>query len=195
MARPSLKAQRTEEILQAYERCIALYGVDGATQQKISEEAGIARPLLRHHVGNNADLLAQVVQRYIARNKRDMQKAYDLLAGGASSTTLLGTLFGAMSSEEQQNDVMIAFALIVASQTDESIRLQMKEWLEDFIESFAQNLQKVYPQAAPRDVRAVSSGIIGIYFNIETLTPLAPDKALRTQSFQAALHLIKLLEK
>ena len=34
MPRPSLKAQRSEEILDAYERCVARYGVEGATLEK-----------------------------------------------------------------------------------------------------------------------------------------------------------------
>ena len=76
MARPSVKAKRTEEILQAYEHCIALYGVEGATLQKIAEVAGIARPLLRHHVGNSDDLLNMALKRFIERSDAMTKAAF-----------------------------------------------------------------------------------------------------------------------
>ena len=38
MPRPSVKAERTEEILDAFERCVARYGVEGSTLERIAEQ-------------------------------------------------------------------------------------------------------------------------------------------------------------
>ena len=43
MARPSVKDERTEAILAAFERCVARHGVEGATLQRTADEAGLAR--------------------------------------------------------------------------------------------------------------------------------------------------------
>ena len=55
MARPSVKEERREQILTAYEQCVARYGVEGATLDKVAEEAGLARPLIRHNIGNREE--------------------------------------------------------------------------------------------------------------------------------------------
>ena len=44
--------RRRQEYLDAFEKCVARYGIEGATLAKIAEIAGLARPLVRHNVGN-----------------------------------------------------------------------------------------------------------------------------------------------
>lgn len=192
MARPSVKAKRTEEILQAYERCIALYGVEGATLQKIAEEAGIARPLLRHHVGNSDDLLNNAVTRFIERSKIHIQSDF---SSNCQGEDFIISLFHPTQSQDQYNDTMIAAAFIYASQTNSFIKKQMQQWLELFINSFSKYLQTLYPKTDGKRIDVASSGIIGIYFNIESLTPLGDNKLLRQQSCQAALQLLKTLNQ
>ena len=51
MARPRVTAERREEILAAFARCVARDGVEGASLQQVADEAGLARGLLRHHLG------------------------------------------------------------------------------------------------------------------------------------------------
>ncbi|MGI9303924.1 MAG: TetR family transcriptional regulator, partial [Gammaproteobacteria bacterium] len=60
MPRPSLKTQRTGEILDAFQRCIVKYGMQGASLERISEEADMGRTILRHYVGNRDDLIIAV---------------------------------------------------------------------------------------------------------------------------------------
>ena len=71
LARPSKKIERTEEILEAYERCVVRFGVEGATLQRVADECGLARPLLHHYVGNREDLLEALVGRFTARSEAD----------------------------------------------------------------------------------------------------------------------------
>ncbi len=194
MARPSVKEERTEEILQAYERCIALYGVEGATLQKIAEEAGIARPLLRHHVGNSSDLLTMAVKRFVQRSEQAMQEAYEALPNDCTGRNFVYLLFHSSSSKVQHNDVMIAAAFIYASQTDAEIRKHMQGWLKNFTKNFTQQLQNFYPTADTEKVKNVSAGIIGIYFNVDSLTPLGKNTSFRKQSYQAALYLLETLK-
>ena len=77
MARPSLKKERTDQILDALERCLAGYGLEGATQDRIAEEAGLARPLIRHNVGNRDDMLRLGLDRFIRRSDRELDARRD----------------------------------------------------------------------------------------------------------------------
>ena len=43
MARPIVKDQRRAEILDAFEACVARYGVEGATLAKTAEQAGLGQ--------------------------------------------------------------------------------------------------------------------------------------------------------
>jgi len=70
MARPSISHQRSEEILEAYERCIAKFGMHGATLAGIAQEAGLTRPLVRYHVGNQDALLEKNLQCFIHRTQK-----------------------------------------------------------------------------------------------------------------------------
>ena len=195
MARPSIKEQRTEEILVAYERAIALYGVDGATQQKIAEEAGMARPLLRHYIGNNSDLLSLVVDRYLDRSKRAMTDMFAYYSNKNSAKNFVETLLNYHTSEKYNTDVMISSALINASQTNKMLKKKMQNWFEDFKEDFNTQLCHFYPDANPKTLNIVSAGIIGIYFNVDSLVPLGDDPIFRAESIKAALHLLTLLEQ
>ncbi len=193
MARPSIKKQRTEEILIAYEKAIALYGVDGATQQKIAEEAGIARPLLRHYIGNNSDLLNQVVDRFKERSKRSMNDMFLYYSDKTSAKHFVEMLFADQTSENYNHDVMIAAALIYASQTNKILKVQMNDWYTDFRSNFNKQLEHFYPQANPKTLAVVSAGIIGIYFNVDSMEPLGSEPSFRDESCNAALHLLTLL--
>ncbi|MEO1142890.1 MAG: TetR/AcrR family transcriptional regulator, partial [Pseudomonadota bacterium] len=63
MARPDIKESRREQIIDAFEFCVARYGVEGATLAKTAEQAGLARPLVRHNVGNRDDLVDALTKR------------------------------------------------------------------------------------------------------------------------------------
>ena len=56
VGRPSNRDDRYEQIMQALIRCVARYGVEGASLAQIAEEAGLKRPLVRHHLGNREDM-------------------------------------------------------------------------------------------------------------------------------------------
>lgn len=193
MARPSNKEARTEEILKAYEKCIARYGVDGATQQKISEVARIARPLLRHHVGNNDSLLESALKRFIIRSRKTNADMYaDLIRQTSAQDFLIYLFSGDLDTE--CNDVMIAAAFIHAAQTHPNVSDAMSLWLDDFTRMIENSLQAIFPHVCREQVNVISAGVVGIYFNVWSLSSLGQNKKLEEDSFMAALALVKILE-
>lgn len=191
MARPSLKIEKTEAILQAYEHCVATYGVEGATLQKVAETAEMARPLLRHYVGNQADLLSQCLERYMARQ----QEQLTWFASVDSVTTLLDGLFDTTPiSDEVSNDVLIATAFSLAAPQHPTIKTAMQSWFHDLQAAFSDTLTRLYPDADSDNIHVTATGIIGIYFNLFAMQSIDDSPTFAEQSQQAAERLAANLE-
>ncbi len=193
MGRPSVKDERREQILRAYETCVARFGVEGASLEKIAEEAGLARPLIRHNVGNRDDLLAALVDRFLSKSERNVQRMIDGLPADRAIKTLIDWLFDPNYSDAQF--VLVAEALIAASQEDPALATLMQSWTRDFIASVRGVLKDNEPSASSRALDAVAAGVTGIYFNTDSLTPLGDMSDIREASKRAALMLVATLER
>ncbi|MEM7327506.1 MAG: TetR/AcrR family transcriptional regulator [Pseudomonadota bacterium] len=193
MGRPSVKDERREQILRAYETCVARFGVEGASLEKIAEEAGLARPLIRHNVGNRDDLLAALVDRFLSRSERSVQRMIDALPDSRATETLIDWLFDPNYSDAQF--VLVAEALIAASQEDPALATLMKRWTRDFIASLRSVLENEASNASSDDLDAVAAGVAGIYFNTDSLTPMGNMSDVRHASKRAALMLVASLER
>lgn len=186
MARPTLKEERTEEILKAYESCIAKYGVEGATLQKIAAEAGLARPMLRHYIGNSGDILMLAASRFVQRSTHDFQAMCDYPY--QDITEFLTSLF--FMSDSYHQDTMIASAFIITAQTNEAVQQMMMAWFAETQKVFEAILHKFYPDTESDQIAIAATGLIGIYFNSEALFPLWQGQVLQQKSFQAAKLLL-----
>lgn len=193
MGRPSVKDERRKQILRAYETCVARFGVEGASLEKIAEEAGLARPLIRHNVGNRDDLLAALVERFLSRSERSVQRMIDSLPSSRATETLIDWLFDPNYSDAQF--VLVAEALIAASQEDPALATLMQRWTRDFITSVRSVLESDAPNSSPDVLSAVAAGVAGIYFNTDSLTPLGDMTDVREASKRAALMLVSTLER
>lgn len=117
MGRPSVKAERREQILAATARCVARVGLAGLTLEKVSAESGMSRGHIRHYVGNREDLVLALVQWEIGKD--------DELAGAEnepdSVPTMLDYLYGApFSAPTDDNSVILE--LLNAARTNDDIR-------------------------------------------------------------------------
>lgn len=193
MGRPSVKDERREQILRAYETCVARFGVEGASLEKVAEQAGLARPLIRHNVGNRDDLLAALVDRFLSRSETSVQRMINALPESRATETLIDWLFDPNYSDAQF--VLVAEALIAASQEDPALATLMKRWTRDFIASVRSVLEKDAPSAPGDTIDAVAAGVTGIYFNTDSLTPLGDMSDIRDASKRAALMLVTTLEQ
>ena len=193
MGRPSLKNERKAQILDAYEACVARFGVEGASLERIAEQAGLARPLIRHHVGNRDALLTELIDRFIARSDQLTMDLIETLPKQDTSRCLIDWLFDAGYSDA--NSVLVAEALIAAGQNNEAIAKRMRDWTQGFVSAIAGVLSDEFRSADRETVNAVATGISGIYVNMESLAPLGEMAELRTQSKEAAILLIAALRK
>jgi AcrR family transcriptional regulator len=66
MGRPSLAESRRAQILDAYEECVLQFGMEASSLEAIADQAGIKRSVVRHYMGNRAELRRAFVERIIS---------------------------------------------------------------------------------------------------------------------------------
>ncbi len=191
MARPEIKDTRRAQILDAFEVCVAKYGVEGATLAKTAEQAGLARPLVRHNVGNREELIDALVERFLARSQEKMQAFVDALPSHNKARHAVEWLFDPQYADTQL--VQVAYALITFSADNAEMAEKMQAWVTDFAERLTRLIVDDHPQADPARITAVANGIMGIYFNVESLSVFGDTPALSKSSKQAALILLDAL--
>ena len=192
MARPSLKEQRTQEILDAFERCLPRYGLEGTSLERVAEEAGVKRTIIRHYVGNRDQLLTALTARYLEQSQVSLDAFIAALPKKERARTAVEWLFDPAYSDARM--VQVANALIAAAAENEALAADMQAWVSDFVARLEQVIADDYPDSDPTAVAAVAAGVTGIYFNIEALYPLGDVSALVSASKAAAILLIETLE-
>lgn len=193
MARPDIKDDRREQILDAFETCVARYGVEGATLGKTAEIAGLARPLIRHNVGNRDDLLAALVERFLAQSRSSTAALLDMLPAENRMEALIEILFDPRYANPQA--VLVFNALSAAALEDRALGDHLQIWLGDFVDVLAREIAAAHSRADDKDVRAVAAGITGIYFNVEALHPINVPMSFSQDSKRAARLLLSTLAR
>ena len=139
MGRPNVKAQRTEEILDAFETCVARYGVEGATLERIAEQAGLARALIRHHVGNRDELLDALVTRFLKKSDQESREFFDQLPAQNRSATMVEWLFD--PAYDDSHLIQVVDALFIAANSHPKLAKRLRGWVKDFIAEIEQALR------------------------------------------------------
>ena len=192
MGRPSKKEERTEEILQAFQRCVARYGLEGSTLERIAEEAGLKRSLVRHFVGNRDDLVAKLADRVIAESNAHWDQFLAYMPPEHGTAYLLTGLFNEYHSDDAF--VLVIESLIFAAGRDPALRAKMQAWMQHFSDTVTDILRNDFPEANETDLAAVSFGMISLYFNLDSLSPLDMNEQYRLPAKQAAERLVATLK-
>ena len=193
MGRPSIQEKRFEEILDAFEICVANYGLAGATLEKIAEQAGLARPLIRHHLGNRDDLIKALINRFINHSDQYLRQLVADLPDTGCMTEFINRLFD--HRYHDRHYVLTMEALIAAAANQPDLADKINLIIESIITVIEKQISLEYPEAKINDVKIVASGILGIYFNIDSLSLLGDINELRLNSRSAAARLVDTLRQ
>ena len=113
MGRPDLTAVRTAEILDAFERCVARFGLEGSSLERVAGEAGMKRSILRHYVGNREALVQTLAERVVSKYRQ----RFDEFRDGTAAEKLPGQLiefFFPKQPLESTETILVVEALIAA---------------------------------------------------------------------------------
>ena len=191
MARPSMKAQRREEIFDAFERCVARYGVKGATLEKVGEEAGLARALIRHNVGNREELFDAAVDRFLENSNAGFEKLLNILPDNDRIGTLIDWLF-----DHEDIDtlfIQVSNGLLTEASEDKQLAKKLRRWTRDYVSMITGELAKNFPDAGLEDIEIVAVGLSSIYNSAETVGTAGPIDNMRAQSKEAVKRLVSTL--
>ena len=188
MARPSLKEERRAQILEAFELCVARHGVEGATLERVAEQAGLTRSLIRHNVGNRDDLLEALVERFLASTETQLEELAKALPAERRLETLIDWLFD--PTQTDGHEVLVSEALIAAAANDPGLAGELRGWLASVVDAFGEILAQDRPEADGESIEAVATGLTALYFNSESTAALGPMPELRQASRNAARRLI-----
>ena len=105
MARAKIEDERKEQILKAFEACVIREGLAKTTLQKVADEAGLPRSLVRYFVGNRDSMVDLLIARMIDRGEATLAHAQQ--AGRANTLNdLIDTVFETTFGDETSNNVV-----------------------------------------------------------------------------------------
>lgn len=190
MPRPSLADKRTEQLLDAFMRCVARYGLDGSTLERISDEADVARPMLRHYLGNRDQMVDALLRHVIRKFAEKTKLLFDSLPAreDARIGALMAMLFDDVS--HQPDNASVYQALVAVSHRYDGMTEALMGFVTDFEGAIAVELQRAFPRASEDHCAVVAAGVTATYFNHDAAMPLAPPQAWRDTQRKAAELLI-----
>lgn len=193
MPRPSLRTQRSEEILDAYMTCVARFGLEGATQERVAAEAGVKRPLLRHYLGNR-DQMIVALNLHVANTFNNQTTELDFyLSQIESGSQLVEILF--TEDEEIDPRLLAAWQALSTSVGDKpDLAKPLLEVLSRFLSVIEKALRRVSPNASADKVRAVAQGISTVFLSLDSLAALDAPSDWRLELERAALLLTETLD-
>jgi AcrR family transcriptional regulator len=171
MGRPNLTEIRTTEILDAFEHCVARYGLEGSSLERVAEEANMKRSILRHYIGNRDDLVNALAERVVTNFRTGLQAFFADTAERDRISRVLAFLFPNQPSGSTES-ILVVEALIAAGDRYPNVRQLMLSYVEDLIQQISKELAAAYPAATNQRRWAVAYGIISICLNQESLAPL-----------------------
>lgn len=172
MPRPSLKKERTQEILDAFERCVARLGLEATSLEAIAEEAGMQRSILRHYIGNRDAIIAAMIDRITNRYRAETKQLLGALPKSGKTDALIDLLFNDDEAESLEQRA-VTEALLAAAGRYPVIRERFSTWMTEFVDVIARILAEDHPHAGQGECWTVAYGLVGLYFTNDAMAPLA----------------------
>lgn len=147
MGRKSLAAERTAEILDAFERCIDKYGLEGTSLDQIATEAGVQRSLIRHYIGNREAVVAALIERIMAGYKQQTEALLTFIEGSKRKQAWLKYLFEPLDEVEARHERIVGELLLTAKARYPQEKAALARTYKELIARLGKVLAQIYPNA------------------------------------------------
>lgn len=179
MGRPDLTAVRTEEILDAFEHCVARYGLHGSSLERVAEQAGMKRSVVRHYMGNRDEMIVALAERVTAECHAQLE-TYVASASEQLRVDQLLAFFFPNTQADTTDSLMAVESLIAAAEDYPRVQELMTGYVEEMVNMTTDQLRLAHPNATKAQCWTVAYGVVGICYNHASLAPLAlPTKYLK----------------
>ena len=190
MARPSIKQQRREQILDAFTRCIRQQGIQGASLERIAELAGLTRQSLRHFVGNRDDLVVALAERYLAAGQQQIAELEKMLPKSHRTLALLEICLADDAVDEEEN--ALGEALLSESGRLPQVRELLSSWLACWREFITRVIAEDFPLANAQEVAAVATSVVNAVIVGDSLRTIVDWQQYRREALDALqMHLAR----
>lgn len=191
MARPDLSAERSEQILDAFSRCVARSGLDATSLEGVAGEAGVRRSIIRHYIGNRDDLVAAFLDRLGAR----LQQQNDDMRAWFIANPGVGSLPHYLFWDAPDDELPVLESVFSAARRNPAIAARVENWLQGFADALGSVLRASFPEADQEDITTVAHGLAAIYNNHQSMLTLGAPPRYRAMALAAAEVLIASLAK
>ncbi len=168
MGRKSRVEQRKTQILDAFERCVLRYGLEGASLEQIAHESGLQRSLIRHYVGNREDLVNAFIQRILVSYAAEVEQIFQKANEEHTCQVALDYLFAYAGSYEPLDKAMIDI-LTTSVERYPYAKQHLVALFERLTLAFADLLKEMHPQACPSECLRVAYAVLCLAEANETL--------------------------
>jgi AcrR family transcriptional regulator len=158
VGRRSLASTRRPQILRAFEACVLRYGLEGSSLERIAQEAGVRRSLIRHYFGNRNELTEALIEGVIERTVSVYRDVIGTAGAEGGTAALVDYLVGP-AFPDKRDDALID-ALMAVSHRDERLRGQLRAKYQTFQQSIRRELRRAFPSADPAVVRAIAYSLM-----------------------------------
>ena len=193
MGRQSLASTRRPQILRAFETCVLRYGLEGSSLERIAQEAGVRRSLIRHYFGNRNELTQALIEGVIERTVsvyRDVIRT----AGAEGGTAALVDYLMGPAFPDKRDDALID-ALMAVSHRDERLRGQLRAKYQTFQQSIHRELRRAFPSADPAMVRATSYSLMCLAVGNAAMYDLELPARKHGDARRSAMYLVACLQE
>lgn len=188
VGRPSRAGERIDQILDAYTRCVALYGIEGTTLQRVANEARMVRGHIRHYVGNRDDMRVLFEKRMAARYSGRATKVVDEGPAGHRADTLVRYFF--RENNTPTRDYAAIDALFAAAFYDDKLRKRIRSVYVGLESLLARALAADYPARVQTVYEHAAYQILALAYGHWTFAEIGfPSERART-ALQLALAVI-----
>ena len=193
MGRKSLATERREEILDAFERCVVKYGLEGSSLEQIADEAGMKRSIIRHYIGNRDELVDQLVERAVGNYRAQVMQTFAQVTEAEMVAKVLDELFTPPPTYNV-HDKIVVDVLMTAKERFPRAKQLLVAMFDELMASFAEDLARVYPKATVDACQRVSYAIFCLSMSNESFLWLGMTPAYNSAARQTAEQLLTLLE-
>lgn len=188
MGRPSVQKQRKAEVLDAFLTCAAKYGIEGATLERIATEAGLKRPLIRHHLGNRDDMVKALSEYVLAQISQLVDEMREALEGYPTAKNFIDALYTPESETDPRLNIVFQ-SLMQTSEGYPGLREELISVMQSFFDLASGVMSRNYPHAPKAECDIVGQGIVGLYLTTDSFSPLNPPAEWSNSSYFSALRL------
>lgn len=161
MGRKSRAEERIPQILDAFERCIAKYGLDASSIPLIAREANVKHSIIRHYIGNRNDLIAAMVNRFTSHYKSLIVQSMNVEKLFDNTSALITYFFDEFTKNE--SEYLVFSQLFAAADRDEEIKKSLLKFYKEIESHAVEVICRHQPEQSEKKVESLVYSLISLW--------------------------------